>query len=414
MLSTWSWGLEQTQRFSVTTSEQNTVATATLIRSSALRRKLSLEKDVPSFEATAKELQAKDLLPQYHEFYDSDHSEKNNTSDIWVGLPYECTPAGGNVPASRVPRKMQQVESLVRPCIALIRQCLHMKADIGDQSPIVVVEFCAGSGFVALPLAAMFPTVHFVLVDAKAKSIEIGRRRVEGANLRNVDVVEGWIEEYCEPFDIGIALHACGAASDVTMEKCYESNAGFVVCPCCVGKINHDTQQPRSAAIKSAISSDSSDVVRSVTVSDGDVSRMKRTVAGHEAKKSLGHTSWTRLLGAADFGHSDISFFIDKDDNGQEACNTRNREKARANKQRRVCKSIVEWDRCLLALERNYDANLLLMTPRTASPKNDIIVAWPITWRKGALLAASLRRVETGLEDHLLGLPLRPREVTDR
>ena len=38
----------------------------------------------------------------------------------------------------------------------------------------IVVEFCAGSGYVALPLACMFPQCTFVLLDKKEPSLAIG------------------------------------------------------------------------------------------------------------------------------------------------------------------------------------------------------------------------------------------------
>ena len=42
-------------------------------------------------------------------------------------------------------------------------------------------------------------------------------------------------------FTLGIALHACGGLSDLCMKLCCESNAAFVVCPCCVGKLKEGT-----------------------------------------------------------------------------------------------------------------------------------------------------------------------------
>lgn len=38
----------------------------------------------------------------------------------------------------------------------------------------IVVEFCAGSGYVALPLACLFPQCTFVLLDKKEPSLAIG------------------------------------------------------------------------------------------------------------------------------------------------------------------------------------------------------------------------------------------------
>ena len=40
-----------------------------------------------------------------------------------------------------------------------------------------------------------------------------------GHKITNVRIVEGRIEEFNESFDVGIALHACGAASDIVLQK---------------------------------------------------------------------------------------------------------------------------------------------------------------------------------------------------
>ena len=102
----------------------------------------------------------------------------------------------------------------------------------------VVVDFGCGGGHQSLPLAYHFPDARFVLVDAKRRSLDVARRRADAAGLANVRVVEGRIEDFDEPFDVGIALHACGAASDFAMEKCVAARAAYVVAPCCVGKIS--------------------------------------------------------------------------------------------------------------------------------------------------------------------------------
>ena len=111
--------------------------------------------------------------------------------------------------------------------------------DKNNKKRIRVVEFCAGSGFVLLPLAQLYPHVDFVLIDYKTKSIQIARERVSSASLEdNVQVIEGRIQDYHEAFDVGIALHACGTLSDIVLDMCLSRKASFVVCPCCIGKIS--------------------------------------------------------------------------------------------------------------------------------------------------------------------------------
>ena len=52
-----------------------------------------------------------------------------------------------------------------------------------------VVEFCAGAGYVALPLAALYPTtVAVTLLDMKEQSLVIARNRLRAARLTNVAI----------------------------------------------------------------------------------------------------------------------------------------------------------------------------------------------------------------------------------
>ena len=103
--------------------------------------------------------------------------------------------------------------------------------------PTTVVDFGAGSGALALPLAARFPEARFVAVEMKQRSADLLSLRARRAGLRNVETRVQMIETFREPFDVGIALHACGNATDHAMLRCVERGASFAVSPCCVGKL---------------------------------------------------------------------------------------------------------------------------------------------------------------------------------
>jgi hypothetical protein len=45
------------------------------------------------------------------------------------------------------------------------------------------------------------------------KSIEIMKRKASSAALSNISCVVGLIENYALPYDLALALHACGNAS---------------------------------------------------------------------------------------------------------------------------------------------------------------------------------------------------------
>lgn len=57
-----------------------------------------------------------------------------------------------------------------------------------------MVEFCAGSGYVALPLACLFPECTFVLLDKKERSLAIASERIAAAGLTNVEIFCGFID----------------------------------------------------------------------------------------------------------------------------------------------------------------------------------------------------------------------------
>lgn len=100
------------------------------------------------------------------------------------------------------------------------------------------VDFGAGSGNLTLPLAKRFPRIHFTAVEMKQRSADLLMRRAAAAGLRNVDARVGMIER-CDvgDFDVGVALHACGNATDHAIARCVAVDAAFVVSPCCIGKL---------------------------------------------------------------------------------------------------------------------------------------------------------------------------------
>lgn len=153
------------------------------------------------------------------------------------------------------------------------------------------------------------------------------------AKLSNVDIFCGFIDEYDQPFDVGIALHACGEATDMAMEKCLKADAAYVMAPCCVGKIKLSAlEYPRSDALTSTLS----------------------------------RTEFEVLARAADFGHSSTDALSHSD----------------ANRRRRRCKTLLERDRNVRAEEAGYRTFMFVMHPRTATPKNDVLVGLPAGWRE--------------------------------
>jgi 2-polyprenyl-3-methyl-5-hydroxy-6-metoxy-1,4-benzoquinol methylase len=99
-----------------------------------------------------------------------------------------------------------------------------------------IVDFGCGTGNLLLPLAALFPCCNFTGVDMKPAALQLLQQRAAAAGLSNVAVFAGMIEQYTQPFDVALALHACGNATDHVLQMAVHRGAAFVVSPCCVGE----------------------------------------------------------------------------------------------------------------------------------------------------------------------------------
>ena len=186
-------------------------------------------------------------------------------------------PEGGAVPADRGARKRQQ----------LLNVALFVAPALRLNPRARVVDFGAGGGHQTLFLARAFPEASFALVDLKRRSLDVAERRVQRAGLANVRVVHGRIEDFREDFDVGVALHACGGASDAALARCVEKKATFVVAPCCVGKIasaifragtepsSDDARDDAAPADVDAAHADTDDVGITVGITDGGVPRVR-------------------------------------------------------------------------------------------------------------------------------------------
>ena len=131
----------------------------------------------------------------------------------------------------RARRKRWQVESF-----ALVLRELSLTQTQSDP-PLTVVDFGAGSGALVLPLAFCFPKMRFVAVEMKQRSCDLLMRRAAAAKLKNVTPRVTMIENFHDPFDVGVALHACGNATDHVLVKSVLNKAHFAVSPCCIGKL---------------------------------------------------------------------------------------------------------------------------------------------------------------------------------
>lgn len=68
-----------------------------------------------------------------------------------------------------------------------------------------VVDIGTGGGFPGLPLAILYPEVHFVLVDSIAKKINLVQDIATKLELKNVTVINGRVEDLIDAFDYAVS-----------------------------------------------------------------------------------------------------------------------------------------------------------------------------------------------------------------
>eukprot|EP00937_MAST-01D_sp_MAST-1D-sp2_P006486 g6486.t1 len=137
---------------------------------------------------------------------------------------------GGGGSAGRAERKRGQVRALLAHVLPLLPP--------GG----TLVEFCSGCGHVGLVAAALRTDATVVLSDQNAVHLAHARARADEAGLLNVQTLCGDMRALIggRHFDVGTALHACGAATDLALEACVRAGAAFAVVPCCYGWLqNH-------------------------------------------------------------------------------------------------------------------------------------------------------------------------------
>ncbi|CAK1586796.1 unnamed protein product [Parnassius mnemosyne] len=235
---------------------------------------------------------------------------KMNSGIKWDDIPNGANPCAGHLPDDRIVRKSQQLENLALAVLNIAKD--------GD----LIVDFCSGSGHLGILLAHLLPKCTVILLENKEQSLLRARARVHEMCLKNVLLFQCNLDFFVGKFDIGIALHACGVASDLVLDKCLKANAKFVLCPCCYGSL-HATDRltyPRSAKFSSI---------------------------NIDQYLCIGH--------AADQTHKDHHLA----ERGAK------------------CMAVIDSDRARLAEEFGYRVTLSRLTPLSCTPKNNLLIGIP-------------------------------------
>jgi hypothetical protein len=270
----------------------------------------------------------------------------------------------------RAARKEGQLRSMLRCILRLVPN--------DDKKPFTIVDFGGGSGHLGIPLALLLPQCRIIVVDLRKRSLDLMHEKAsfvaqellakeqlpreessgiipsfvpsnpafhpcgKDGVLGNLFSYHGPVENYTDTFDMALALHLCGAATDVTLRKAAAVQAAaIVVAPCCVGKLSKKVRNP--------------DVYLATGQNISTVTYPQSLAFCQLIPKE---NDWDALVKAADYS------------NEQESRTSRNAT-------RRTAKALLETDRQMF-LEDNhqYKTALMRMDPWEVTPKNDILVAW--------------------------------------
>ncbi|XP_015990084.2 glutathione S-transferase C-terminal domain-containing protein isoform X3 [Rousettus aegyptiacus] len=260
------------------------------------------------------------LLPCIHHFLEkgievmfSPHPCPTWTLD-WNSLPAAVSPKEGKMPYDRALRKQQQLNNLV--------YVVTNRAKPGDR----IVDFCSGGGHVGIVLAHMLPSCQVTLIENKELSLIRAKKRSDELGLSNIWFIQANMEYFTGMFNIGVALHACGVATDMVIEHCIKTRASFVTCPCCYGFIQNTSKFnfPKSEQFKKTLSY-----------------KEHMILCRFADQTAVQLPPQRRLIG-------------------------------------KQCMCLVDLDRARAAEERGYSVQVISMEPESCSPKNNMIVGVPI------------------------------------
>ncbi|NCA79662.1 MAG: 16S rRNA (guanine(527)-N(7))-methyltransferase RsmG [Sphingobacteriia bacterium] len=80
-----------------------------------------------------------------------------------------------------------------------IAKILHFKKDTS------IVDVGTGGGFPGIPLAIMFPEVHFLLIDSIGKKVRVAEAVATSAHIENCTFAHARMEEVKEKFDFAVS-----------------------------------------------------------------------------------------------------------------------------------------------------------------------------------------------------------------
>jgi SAM-dependent methyltransferase len=123
-----------------------------------------------------------------------------------------------------------------------ISEVLRSHPDYGKRK-LNVVDIGGGKGLLSNLLAETFgeDIVDVQVIDISTRATNNGMMRARRRGLENIrfDAMDATKVDIQTKKDLIVALHACGALSDVALGHALCQGAGFVICPCCFNSNPH-------------------------------------------------------------------------------------------------------------------------------------------------------------------------------
>jgi len=148
--------------------------------------------------------------------------------------------------------------------------------------PIRILDVGGGRGLLANFLADSLP-VEVKVIDISSKTVENGKMRSRRSDLANKVKYEACdasaVTFQPEEFDIVVALHACGALTDIALSHAVANQAAFVICPCCF-RSNPQLRIHRTVAVQDwiGVSPDDYAALKTLAEVQGDQSLASRAM----------------------------------------------------------------------------------------------------------------------------------------
>jgi 2-polyprenyl-3-methyl-5-hydroxy-6-metoxy-1,4-benzoquinol methylase len=287
------------------------------------------------------------------------NTNKNIKNNIdWESFPADADPVTRigvlkKTAKARGLRKRKQIEQIYE----LLRSWAIL--DVYDEKRKTVVDFGCGTGNLLLALAYLFPEHDFVGVDLNDTSIRLLNERIKETQMTNVRAKLSLIENFDEKFDVALALHVCGNATDAVLSACVEKKKSFVCVPCCVGKVQVNGHRSVEDMRKRLINSTVVDKLAEKKITEDMVVPIIQYPRSTLMRSICDEKTFMNVAKLADWsGNEDISAY---EDTSHLVLPTK-------------AKEAVEIDRAQWCKEKGYKGSISLIKLYECGLRNDLIL----------------------------------------